>query len=312
MLALRFRPYDPPRDEAAVYALWQQTLGHLWPLSRAAFHRVTVASGVYRGGDHLVAERGATVAGFVGTQTRAVPGEAAPRGGILCVLVAPERQRQGIGRTLLERAQAGLKKRGAAEAQVGAGGVSYFWPGVPVNLPAAGRFFAACGWPHGEASFDLVRRLDDYATPPEVHERVRQAGVTVAAAQPVDLPPVLAFEGAHFPSWLRYFESAEAEEVVAAKDAGGNVVGTALVAPPCDFLWEAILGANTGGVAVLGVCEDRREQGIGLAIAARVTELLKARGVATSYVGYTWLVDWYGKLGYAVWREYSMRGKRLF
>jgi len=56
--------------------------------------------------------------------------------------------------------------------------------------------------------------------------------------------------------------------------------------------------------------EAVREKGIGLALAARVTELLQQRGLGMSYVGWTWLVDWYGRLGYRVWREYVMSWKR--
>lgn len=57
--------------------------------------------------------------------------------------------------------------------------------------------------------------------------------------------------------------------------------------------------------------EDRQGNGIGLALAARVTERLQSRGIATSYVGYTWLVDWYGRLGYRVWQEYRMSWKQV-
>ena len=61
------QPYNPQGDGQQVYALWQRTLGDIWPLSQAAFHRVTLASGVYQPGDHLVALVGQEVVGFVGT-----------------------------------------------------------------------------------------------------------------------------------------------------------------------------------------------------------------------------------------------------
>lgn len=64
-------------------------------------------------------------------------------------------------------------------------------------------------------------------------------------------------------------------------------------------------------LTTLGVAEPQRGQGIGLALAACVTATLWERGVETSSVGWTWLVDWYGKLGYRLWREYWMSRKAI-
>jgi len=76
-------------------------------------------------------------------------------------------------------------------------------------------------------------------------------------------------------------------------------------------VWDTLLGASTGGVGPLGVREDQREQGIGLALAAHVTEALQQRRVQTSYVGWTWLAEWYGHLGYCVWNECVMARQQL-
>jgi GNAT superfamily N-acetyltransferase len=140
--------------------------------------------------------------------------------------------------------------------------------------------------------------------------------VTLGPAGAGELPAVLDFEGRHFPAWLDFFRQAIAAEgaapVILARDTGGEILGTALAmdgpAPGHrhTFVWEKLLGARVGGVGTLGVRPDVRGQGIGLALAARVTGALKAHGLATSYIGWTWLVDWYGKLGYRVWKEYRM------
>lgn len=66
-----------------------------------------------------------------------------------------------------------------------------------------------------------------------------------------------------------------------------------------------------GGFGVLGVGEPFRDRGIGLALAAQATQLLKERGVRMSYLSWTWLVDWYGQLGYRVWREYMLGWKQV-
>jgi ribosomal protein S18 acetylase RimI-like enzyme len=172
MSPLTIRPYDPRRDEAWAYALWQRTLGQLWPLSQATFHHVTVANAAYRAGDHAVAQIGARRVGFVASQVRQIPGEPAPRGQLTLILVEPRYQRRGIGRTLLEGALSGLRQRGVVEVQLGGGGLAYFWAGVPANLPSAWAFFQACGWAAAEQSFDLVRPLRDYTTRPETYARI--------------------------------------------------------------------------------------------------------------------------------------------
>src|SRR5262249_37514639 len=93
---MTLRAYVPARDEAVVYGLWQDPLGHGWPLSRTSFHHVTTASGAYEPGDHLVAEAGGLTVGFVGTQTRTVPDALSPRGELMVLMVAPRSQRRGI------------------------------------------------------------------------------------------------------------------------------------------------------------------------------------------------------------------------
>ncbi len=40
---------------------------------------------------------------------------------------------------------------GAVGVTAGSGGAAYIWPGVPLDLPAAVRFFAARGWQRSHA-----------------------------------------------------------------------------------------------------------------------------------------------------------------
>ena len=205
MSPLTIRPYDPQRDEAWAYALWQRTLGQRWPLSRPTFHHVTVANAAHQPGDHAVAQIGVRRVGFVASQVRQIPGEQAPVGQLTMILVEPRYQQVMLG-----------------------GG---------------------------------------YA------------------------------------------------DVVVARDRREGIVGTSSVMDSRTmghtFVWEQLLAAPLGAVGPLGVAEHVRGNGIGLALAARVTERLHERGVATSYIGWTWLVGWYGRLGYQTWQTYTMSWKQL-
>jgi pimeloyl-ACP methyl ester carboxylesterase/GNAT superfamily N-acetyltransferase len=320
------RPYHPADDKAQVYGLWQRALGGQWPLSQSTFHAITIGNPAYQAGDHLVAlsdddNDDDKIVGFAGTQSWSVPGEPVPCGEILLVMVDPAYRRRGVGRALLKRALVVLKRRGVNRAQLGGGAFDYFWPGVPADLSGAWPFFEACGWEAAEHSYDLVLDLDGYATPPGIYERIRLPSITIETARPKDGPALLAFEGQHFPAWLHYYqeivERGGCGDVVVARHPERGIVGTSCAEHPHapwrrgNFVWALLLGEDTGCLGPLGVAASVRENGIGLAIAARVTELLRERGAARSYVGWTWLVDWYGRLGYKVWQEYVMSWKTL-
>lgn len=315
MVTITLCAYRPDQHEEAVYRLWQDSLGVQWPVPREVFRRITLSSGVYQPGDHTVAVVADSVVGFVATQTRHIPGVPAPTGALLLVLVAASYRRQSVGRRLVAQALTGLKERGVQEVQLGGGGRSYFWCGVPTTLPEAWAFFSACGWEERERSVDLIQPLGRYVTPAWVTERLRPGHITVGTARPAEAQTVLAFEEEHFPHWLYAFVQVAAEaawdDLVVARAPDGAIVGTSLVLAPGSSwwpgaVWDAPLGGSTGAVGPLGVREDQRKQGIGLALAAFVTEALQQRGARTSYVGWTWLTDWYGRLGYRVWTEYVM------
>src|SRR5258708_16131072 len=147
-------------------------------------------------------------------------------GSIPLVIVAPAHQRRGIGTDLLSAALARLSASGVSVAHAGSGGADYIWPGVPLDLSAAGRFFAARGWHAGHDTVDLVADLRDYRPPAAASERARRAGVTIAPAVAGDLAAVLAFETATFPGWTRWFP-ARNQDILLARDGAGT-----LAAPP--------------------------------------------------------------------------------
>jgi len=312
------RPYDPADDAPAVYRLWQQALGDLWPLPYEMFQLITLDPLAYHQGDHLVAVSGDEIVGFIAVQIS--PEGLSAEGTLLVLLVAPAYQRRGIGRRLHDQAMSALKQSGVEKVHLGRGW-SYFWQGVPVNLPGAWAFFAACGWQEVERSFDMIGDLAGYRTPAHIFPNLRRPTIAIAPATQGDAEAILAFEALHFPGWLRFYqrivEHQSYADMVIAKDSELGIVGAACLVDQHvswwqpDIRWLRLLGEQTGGVGVLGVAEPMREQGIGLALAARATECLRERGLAKSYLGWTWLVDWYGKLGYRVWQEYRMSSRHL-
>jgi len=75
--------------------------------------------------------------------------------------------------------------------------------------------------------------------------------------------------------------------------------------------WRALLGEDMGAIGAVGVAESQRDKGIGLAMVAQASAVLRDRGIRHCYIHWTWLVDWYGRLGHRVWQDYWMARKVL-
>jgi len=305
-MTFSIKEYNPTKDKKTLFCLWQSTIGEIWPISQEKFDQRL------KTGDFFVAEVNCKIIGFVSTEIQDKPQSQKPRGEIKLILVDKSYQRQGVGRKLLIHALNFLKQNGAYDVQLGGGGDQYFWPGVPSNLEEAVAFFKACGWDYKETSVDMIRNLEDYLTPDFVLGRLDEK-VKIDLATEKENSQILLFEKENFPNWFCYFDEKtklkEFDDILLAKE-NDEIVGS-LTLFTGNYLWEQILGGGIGGFGALGVVTEKREKGIGLALAAKATQILKNREVRISYLGWTWLIDWYGKLGYKVWREYQMSWKIL-
>jgi predicted N-acetyltransferase YhbS len=309
------RPYRSS-DFEALLDLWQAAMGASWPLTPQYLARMTTGSNRYQEGDHIVAEQDGRIVGFAATRVHA----SGKRGGIPLLMVDPTMQRQGIGTQLHNAALEHLRRKQVSTINFPNGG-ERFWPGVPHNSPGAEAFFEACGWKLDEFNYDLTRDLKDYQTPPGVLERAAQQGIVYRPATAEDAPRIIAFEELNFPFWAEYFVETAVEgrymDILAAWD-GDEVVGSLMLSKidlktlHQDGLWHLLLGDDMGTIGAVGVQEARERRGIGLAMVATASEILQERGVCQCVIGWTDLMDFYGKLGYTIWREYWMAESRNF
>ncbi len=304
------RPYRPASDESAVFELWHEALGETWPLTRAMFANVLNRLAAGEPGTHVVATHQGRIVGFVSFGISSTP--FGTIGYIPALFVAPAMQRRGIGAALHDTALAHLRAGGAQHLRLGASLIR-FWPGVPCNLPAALAFFAARGWTYGETTYDLLQDLGTYATPPALRSRMAAAPFHLSLATAGDLPELLEFQDRTFPFWAASYREAarlgDYNDAVLARDAEGRLVGALLLVTPqshpdrINAPWTALF-PRLGGLGEVGVAADRRGEGIGLCLVARGTEILRERGATRAFVGWTGIVDFYGRLGYAIWRDY--------
>jgi GNAT superfamily N-acetyltransferase len=204
------------------------------------------------------------------------------------------------------------------------GGDAYIWPGVPENLPGAHAFFTARGWRWQDGpALDLVTDLAGFRPPREMPARAAADRLTLAAAGSKEKDDVLAFEAAAFPNWLRSFEEASYEEApdggplrgeraLTARDGGGRILGTLLFAgPDPDALLAPLFGPDSGTVGCVGVALDAQRRGVGSAMVARASELLRDAGTRMCHIGWTGREDFYRRVGYEPWQWYAMGRHRL-
>lgn len=306
--------YDSARDFQAVFLLWQAALGASWPLTPTLLENVIGNPVAGQGGVHFVAREADRIVGFVATQLN--PNGSRPPGGcLLALLVHPDSQRCGIGKALHERALASLKEQGAVRVMCG-GKYPRIWPGVPDNLPGALSFFKAQGWQFNHVDYDLGRQLAKYQTPADLTQRMIAENVQIEPGTPADAADVLAFNDREFSGWADTYHYVagvgDTQDFLVARDPKKGVVGSLLMFGPSshpkrvDALWKPLVGENIGGLGEVGVAEAERGRGIGVGLVARGSELLKERGVGHCNIGFTSLVDFYGKLGYKVWHAYQI------
>jgi|SRR5215211_1859637 len=291
-MSITVRAFDATPDRSALERLWAATLESVWPLDPDALKVIR---------DGLVAERRGQVVGLV-----ALDGDSIP-----LLLVAPSAQRTGVGSALHSAALELLQERGAERVSLGSGGEDHLWPGVPANLPTAVTFFQAHGWAWDYVAIDLVRDLRGYIDLIGAVAGAAGRGISLAVAGARDLPEVLAFEEAHFPEWLGFFRRGDSS-ILAARDREGAIVGTLLLRGPgpVSRFWR-LLGADSAAIACVGVAESAQGRGVGSALVARASELLRDAGARVCLIDWVVRTDFYRRVGFEPWREYFMATREL-
>ncbi|HET9896483.1 MAG TPA: GNAT family N-acetyltransferase [Streptosporangiaceae bacterium] len=288
-MSWQIRAFAPMADREAVERLWAAAMPPAWPVLPAGI-------GQLRGG--LVAETAGGLAGFVAVDMA---------GSIPLILVAPACQRQQLGTALLTAALAGLRAAGVTDVTAGSGGTFYIWPGVPQDLPGACRFFASRGWQRTHDTLDLVTDLRQYRPPPGAFEKVARDGITIAPPGSAGLADVLAFETAEFPEWSHWFTGSGPASMLAARDGAGRIAATLLMdGPGASGVLTPVLGPAAGTIGCVGVTELRQGQGIGTALVARASEILRDAGTRNCHIGWATRESFYNHVGYRPWRRYSM------
>lgn len=236
----------------------------------------------------------------------AVMGYALVRGNCLQLLaVRREARGKGLGSALLTAAEEKMRV-GANRLLLGSGAGGYLVPGVPMEPENdASEWLARRGYAPGWISLDMVIKLSEAPS----FEPVR--GIDIRWRNERDPGEVLrSAECAEtiVPGWGKFYQQ-PGQRALLALD-GERIVGVNLVDQTLGGLYSQSL-PRAAGFGCLGVRESHRERGIGRALCLSAMEALKALGAGECFIGYTYLEDWYGKLGAKKYMEYWMGEKRL-
>lgn len=222
---------------------------------------------------------------------------------IWLLFVRPHLRRMGIGSALFNSALS--KVNGVWRAGLGS---EYWWQGVPEGY--GDEFLENRGFEWSWTSVDMLMNLNTYSMRgPETLARIRK----INRFEAVQLIDMLKNEN-DLCNWVSIyqtlFDSNQYEKVFVACE-GTKIIGCAILLDKKDIRWSKNFSGRTGGISCIGVMKSYREKGIGEALVLSLTNELKHLGFEQSYIGYTWLEDWYGKFGYRTIYRFKMGQKKI-
>lgn len=244
---------------------------------------------------HIIAEYAqGQLAGYAMVHGGAIP--------VLCV--AEEHRRKGIGSRLLAAAEAYIRGLEKEELTLGCG-PCYLLQGVPV-VGGNVRFFEKRGYTAAWTSVNMELNLDGFdrnslTIPPA------PAGLEYRFAEESDRTELLAAVEAAEEGWVDIFANCKDPIFLAIMD--GKIAGFQILAPDGGRFLRP--GQRIGSVGCVGVVPGMREHGIGMDMVAQGAQWLKEQGSTMIELRYTWLEDWYGKLGFQTVSHQWMGEKKL-
>ncbi|MBE2231874.1 MAG: GNAT family N-acetyltransferase [Anaerolinea sp.] len=301
------RPYRGA-DEAALLALWNETLTHD-RIDAARFRCQVLLDANFDPAGLLLAEAGGRLAGFLLSIARQTPllgqGMEPELAWITAFGVRSQWQRQGVGRQLFTAALSRLASQGRQRVRISPYTPNYFTPGVDVAAyPAALAFLQGSGWQVISQPISMQVDLTGFQVPPEVaalEAELAQQGIAVRPVQAADLPALMPFIVRHFGwDWFRF-----AQELLLQQFGPGSDELCFLVA--------------TRGAEIVGYCQQRRERfgpfgvdpalrgrGIGRLLLFRCLDAMLAKGFHCA-----WFL-WTGRNAARVYQQAGFRQVRQF
>ncbi|MFA0782324.1 GNAT family N-acetyltransferase [Fervidibacter sacchari] len=319
-------PFEPQMAEQVI-GLWNRCIGTHYPLTERLFRQNVLGDPFLQREGNLVALEGKRVIGWVLSRYLAeVPSELASYKGhasIGALCVDPEFRGRGVASALYEAAEAFLRSQGAKRISV----VHYPYhltPGVPSEAAGLKAFLERKGFGGWRETYDLRRQLVDYEIPTEVEKRLREQNpkVVIRPAREGEQKAIVEFVGREFPGgWhydtKRFFEKGGDPSDIVIVVENDEIIGFCHTFTPESIElrgsthWFPLLQGRWGGLGPIGVAASHRGRGLGLALLCYSVWHNKQRGVTDMVIDWTDLVDFYGRIGFKIWKRYWQGQKTL-
>lgn len=316
-------PFEKKHEEEIV-ALWNGELGKTFPMQlRLLQQNWTMDPRLLKEGSWVARDTlGGSITGFVASKLARPQdgrfGLIQGQGWISALLVASAQRYQGTGGLLLRKAEEALRRAGASRIALGNDLHLRMFPGIPSELEQVRQWFERRGYLFREEAFDLLKTYAEKE--PTDLPTLGEASMRVAV--PADRAALTEFMARCFPgTWdlqhCDYWERGGTGQEYVLLEQQGKLIGfcrmNTIHAPLLaqNVYWSPLLEGELGGVGPLGIDEAYRGHRYGLSIVQGAIHFLRARGVRHIVIDTTPFVDFYGKLGYTVWKSYAKYDKPL-
>ena len=321
-----------------VVNLWNSTvLGASFPMTERFWRQQTEGDPDFEPADLRLAypefgeasvARSSSLVGFVllkcGRGKAALPVPYHERGFIAALAVAETYQRQGLGRELVNWAETELKAQGVKQIYIGAN-MHHFFPGLPADLAPLKKFFLEMGYyfaPPEQNEYDLRGSLRSWVSPP-MPPVIIEGDFYFGQGQEGEQEAIIAFLGRSFPGrWqyeleLFFAQGGLPQDISLLKRRTGEIEGflmnyhrQSIIIGPGIF-WSGLLEPTYGGIGPLGIAQEVRGVGLGLALVVAGLKYLRSRGVTDCVIDWTTLLKFYGRLGFRPWKRYERVYKEI-
>lgn len=201
---------------------------------------------------------------------------------LICVL--PEYRRNGLGRDLLLRCEEHIISKGFDEINIG-GTDSPLFIGT---VPDSAGFFEKYGYVFEEKYAEMLinsqdLRQADREPSPDVKFGFYGGDMRSLRQAVADVED----------EWVQYFDDCE----VFCGFAGNEIASFCIVEEDAECLLSNG-SRKVGSIGCVGTVPRFRRRGIGLKMVELAARELARRGCDTLFIHYTWVYDWYAKLGF--------------